>query len=123
MFGLPVVEEKAAEGADSTDDDERDAGKVPLCESSGSDADIDGEPLDSALPQSRPNSVHLCGVLPAEPDHFVRRLTPTKTKGRDPWRDRLHRETCLDNIAPYPIYCGPGHAMANDTLYTCSQYM
>ncbi len=82
MFGLPVVEEKAAEGADSPDDDEGDAGKVPLCESSGSDADIDGEPLDSVLPQSRPNSVHLCGVLPAEPDHFVRRLTPTKTKGR-----------------------------------------
>jgi hypothetical protein len=83
VFGAPVVEETAANFADLNDDNARDVGAAPAVEHSASDDDADGESFDSDLPQSRPNSVHLCGELPTEPDHFIRRLIPTKTKGGD----------------------------------------
>ena len=84
VFGALVVEETAANFADSNDDNARDAGVAPTSEHSASGDDVDGESFDSDLPQSRPNSVHLCGELPTEPDHFIRSLIPTKSKDGDP---------------------------------------
>ncbi len=84
MFGAPVVEETAASFADSNDDNAQNVQAASACEHSESGDDVDGEPFDSDMPQSRPNSVHLCGELPSELDYFIRILIPTKTKGGDP---------------------------------------